>query len=101
MKHVSKVVATTRTKNAYLNQFQRPGLHIPFTLRYVADIVVDEETLGLDLQDQTIGYLANTGHQLRHWLRKEIIEKIHSFDNNLVRIGCGVRPSLRRRWGCP
>lgn len=84
----------------YLDHLQRPSLNIPLALRNAPDIIIDEQSLRLYLENQAIGDLAHIGHQLRDGLGKKIIEQIHRFDNDLVRIGCCVRSTSRRRWRC-
>ena len=89
-----------RVGNTYLNHLQGPSLDIPLALRNAPDIIIDEQSLRLDLEDQAIGNFAHITDQLRDRLRKQIIEQIHRFDNNLVRVGCRIWSTSRRRWGC-
>ena len=72
----------------YLNHFQRPGLHIPLALRDASHIIVNEKTLGLNLQNQAVSYLADVGDKLSHRFWEQVVKEIDSFDDNLVGIGC-------------
>jgi hypothetical protein len=103
--HVSKrsrkkmMLGIRRNGRTYLNHLQRPSLNIPLSLRNTSHIVVDEETLRLNPQYQPISNFTHIRHQLRDRLGKKVIEEIHSFDDNLMRVGRRVRtaPRARRR----
>jgi hypothetical protein len=49
-------------RTTYLNHLQRPGLDVPLALPHTANVVIDKQTLRLDLQDQAIGNLAHIRH---------------------------------------
>ena len=78
-----------------LDHLKRPCLDVPLTLRYTPDIVVDEQTFGLDLENQAVGDFAYAGDKLRHRLGEEIVEEVDGLDDNLVRVSRRVRAALR------
>lgn len=83
-----------------LDHLQRPRFHVPFALRYTSHVVVNEEAFGLDLENKAVGDFAYACDELGNGFGEEVVEEVHGFDDNLVRVGCRVWAAVGAGWCC-
>jgi hypothetical protein len=84
-----------------LDHLQRPGFHVPLTLRYTPHVVINEESFGLDLEDETVSHLTYASDKLGNRFGEQVVEEVHGLDDNFVRIGGRIGSTLRGRGCCP
>jgi hypothetical protein len=77
-----------------LHHLQRPSLDIPLALRNTSNVVVDEQSLGLNFEHKAVRHFTYVRHELSNGLGEKVVEQVYGFDNDLVRVSRRIRSTL-------